>query len=333
MKANVSRGYLEYSDERGSYRIPLGRRTRKCLAVLDRREGEYVRSLEMDLFTGFVYYSVDNETSGGLSYYYDMSSKKVGHYFIHRYLRTAKNHGFTASPQELEIFEKLPCDNWVEEMEKLPGWKDAIENRVENLLLPGREVVRIRGDESETDATVAAGKAAADAEGAAAASADDSMMKKTEIASVTFMEIPAAFPTLKREFSFHFAKAGDRTLVQYRNDNVGNEFFGENEEFDRFLSDREKAWIERLTAGVAADPMAGATGKAAGEAADFCTDEEADRLLDLLAGEDLRMEEVRVEYKDGGQTSLKTETQEQKRRAQILKAALRGLMRREVELV
>ena len=79
MKANVSRGYLEYSDERGSYRIPLGRRSRKCLAVLDRREGEYVRSLEMDLFTGFVYYSVDNETSGGLSYYYDMSSKKVGH--------------------------------------------------------------------------------------------------------------------------------------------------------------------------------------------------------------------------------------------------------------
>ena len=320
MKANVSRGYLEYSDERGSYRIPLGRRTRKCLAVLDRREGEYVRSLEMDLFTGFVYYSVDNETSGGLSYYYDMSSKKVGHYFIHRYLRTAKNHGFTASPQELEIFEKLP------------GWKDAIENRVENLLLPGREVVRIRGDESKTDAIVAAGKEAADAEGAAAASADDSMMKKTEVASVTFMEIPAAFPTLKREFSFHFAKAGDRTLVQYRNDNVGNEFFGENEEFDRFLSDREKAWIERLTAGVA-DPMAGATGTAAGEAADSCTDEEADRLLDLLAGEDLRMEEVRVEYKDGGQTSLKTESQEQKRRAQILKAALRGLMRREVELV
>ena len=326
MKANVSRGYLEYSDERGSYRIPLGRRTRKCLAVLDRREGEYVRSLEMDLFTGFVYYSVDNETSGGLSYYYDMSSKKVGHYFIHRYLRTAKNHGFTASPQELEIFEKLPCDNWVEEMEKLPGWKEAIENRVENLLLPGREVVRIPAAGPGEILT---------AEEAAAAAANDSMAIEQELVSVTFIEIPAAYPTLRREFTFQFGKAGDRALMQYRNDNVGNEFFGENEEFDRFLSDKEKAWIGSLTAGVLSDPMTKTTekGTGAGGSVDYCTDEEADRLLDLLAGENLRMEEVRVKYADAGQTSLQTESQEQKRRAQILKAALRGLMRREVELV
>ena len=91
MEANVRRGYLEVHDEKGSYRIPLGRRSRRCLMVLDRKEGEYVRFLEIDLFTGFVYYSVDNETSGGLSYYYDMSSKKVGHYFIHRYLLSVRN--------------------------------------------------------------------------------------------------------------------------------------------------------------------------------------------------------------------------------------------------
>ena len=127
MTAEVSRGHLEYHDERGSYRIPVGRRGRKCLAILDKREGEYVRSLEMDLFTGFVYYCVDNATTGGLSYYYDMSSKKVSHYFIHRYLRNAMNRGFKATPLELEVFEKLPCDNWVEEMERLPGWKEAIE--------------------------------------------------------------------------------------------------------------------------------------------------------------------------------------------------------------
>ena len=126
MEANVKRGHLEVHDERGSYRIPIGRRSRKTLMILDQKEGEYIRSLELDLFTGFVYYCVDNATTGGLSYYYDMSSKKVSRFFIHRYLRLARNHGFTASPEEYEVFEKLPCQEWVTEMEKLPGWKADI---------------------------------------------------------------------------------------------------------------------------------------------------------------------------------------------------------------
>jgi hypothetical protein len=143
MEANVIRGHLEVHDEKGSYRIPVGRRSRKCLMILDQKEGEYIRSLELDLFTGFVYYCVDNATSGGLSYYYDMSSKKVSRFFIHRYLRLARNHGFTASPEEYEVFEKLPCQDWVTEMEKLPGWKEAIENRMQRLLLPEAEVVNV----------------------------------------------------------------------------------------------------------------------------------------------------------------------------------------------
>ena len=133
MEAKVSRDHLEVHDERGSYRIPVGRRSRKCLMILDQKEGEYVRSLELDLFTGFVYYCVDNATSGGLSYYYDMSSKKVSNFFVHRYLRLARNHGFVASPEEYEVFEKLPCADWVSEVEKLPGWKEAIENRMQRL--------------------------------------------------------------------------------------------------------------------------------------------------------------------------------------------------------
>ena len=149
MEAKVSRGHLEVHDEKGSYRIPVGRKSRKCLAVLDQKEGEYTRSLELDLFTGFVYYCVDNATSGGLSYYYDMSSKKVGHYFIHRYLRLARNHGFTATPQEYEVFEKLPCADWAEEVGKLPGWKEAIDNRIQRLLLPEAEPVRISMDATD----------------------------------------------------------------------------------------------------------------------------------------------------------------------------------------
>ena len=143
MEAKVSRGHLEVHDEKGSYRIPIGRRSRKCLMILDQKEGEYIRSLELDLFTGFVYYCVDNATSGGLSYYYDMSSKKVSRFFVHRYLRLARNHGFVAAPEEYEVFEKLPCDDWVKEVEKLPGWKEAIDNRMQRLLLPEAEVVRI----------------------------------------------------------------------------------------------------------------------------------------------------------------------------------------------
>ena len=71
MTAEVRRGHLECRDERGSYRIPLGRRSRKCLAVLDKREGEFVRSLELDLFTGFVYYCVDKNDLPALKKAYE----------------------------------------------------------------------------------------------------------------------------------------------------------------------------------------------------------------------------------------------------------------------
>ncbi len=182
MQAEVSRGYLDYQDERGCYSVPIGRRSRKCLVILDKKEGEFVRSLEIDLFTGNVYYSVNNETGGGLSYYYDMSSKKVGHYFIHRYLRLARDHGLTIAPLESEIFEKLPCENWIEELERLPGWKEAIDNRIQDLLLPWKEVVKVSLPE------ISAGCIAQDP-------AD-----KKEIASISFVQSPAAYPAGAREY-------------------------------------------------------------------------------------------------------------------------------------
>ena len=321
MEANVNRGYLEYKDEKGSYWIPLGRRTRKCLTVLDKKEGEYVRSLEIDLFTGFVYYSVDNATSGGLSYYYDMTSKKVGHYFIHRYLRTARNHGFTCSELEQEIFEKLPCANWAEELEKLPGWKEAIENRVQNLLLPGKEVVRIH---------VASGAdAAANEDAAANAGAGDK--GKTDsyrnLTSVTFLQTLADHPTLRREYSFLFEKTGDRIRLRHRDENFGNEFFGENEEYNLFLTEKEYTWILDLIKSVAGDH--GSSGADAGTALN-----DQDRLLELLPQRDaLIMEEVCIHGPEGELARIKTQSGEQKTRAEVLKAALRGLLRREIEIL
>lgn len=311
MGAQVIRGTLEYSDERGSYRIPVGRRSRKCLTVLDKKEGEYIRSLELDLFTGFVYYCVDNATSGGLSYYYDMSSKKVGHYFIHRYLRTARNHGFSCSAQETEIFEKLPCENWVEEMEKLPGWKDAIEKRVENLLLPGTEVLRIP-----------AANAVADGSDAAAADNGEKLPDLPAIAKIVFTEKSAALSTLKRQFVFELLPAGNRILLRHRNENAGNEFFRENEEFDLFLTDAEYAWIRNLAA--AAVGSNGETGP--------------DPLFEKLEAvmpqrEELIMDEICITGTEGEEIRVKTDSQAKKEAAEMLRAAMTGLLRRAVELV
>lgn len=307
MGAQVSRGILEYSDERGSYRIPIGRRSRKCLAVLDRKEGEYIRSLELDLFTGFVYYCVDNETSGGLSYYYDMTSKKVGHYFIHRYLRTARNHGFSCSAQETEIFEKLPCENWAEEMEKLPGWKEAIENRVENLLLPGTEVLRLPAPEVS---------------GAEAEDGEEGTRDLPEIRKIVFREKAAALTALKREFVFELQRAGDKILLRHRNESAGNEFFRENEEFDLFLTDSEYAWIRELAAA------------AAGRNRRSGPDALLAKLETVMPQrEELIMEEVCITGTEGGEIRVRTDSQEQKEAAETLRAAMTGLLRRAVELV
>ena len=337
MKAEVVRGHLEYSDERGSYRIPLGRRGRKCLTVLDRKEGEYTRSLELDLFTGFVYYCVDNATSGGLSYYYDMSSKKVGHYFIHRYLRNARNHGFAASPEETEIFEKLPCDNWVEEMEKLPGWKEAIENRMENLLLPGRDPVRIpmgkKGVEAAGPEESRSQQAEADLANLAPA-----------LTAVSFLVSPSSHQagTRERVFTFEKGEAEDMRILRSRNDAFGEEFFGENGEYDLFLTEREYRWICGLAgalrdAGPAADKDKDKDKdkKEPGHPDRFYGGETADQLSGLLKDQEqerMVLRETVLRFADGDKQRIPVRDPAQEKRAQELRTILYGLLRREVEL-
>lgn len=317
MTAEVSRGHLEYHDERGSYRIPVGRRGRKCLAILDKREGEYVRSLEMDLFTGFVYYCVDNATTGGLSYYYDMSSKKVSHYFIHRYLRNAMNRGFKATPLELEVFEKLPCENWVEEMERLPGWKEAIEHRVENLLLPGRKVlsVHVRGME-EMEA------------GAAADVSDNETPARIEL--ISFSVYPSSYPSGIRDHIYLFERENpDRPAVLcYRNKIIGNEFFGEDGEYEIFLTEKEDDRIRQIAEEVFS----------AREENSLVTEDGLPALEALASlqkehdGEEMVLKEMSVRYTDGtvrrteGMSPLATE------HAENLRTILHGLLRREVIL-
>ena len=327
MQAEVSRGYLDYRDDRGCYSVPIGRRSRKCLVILDKKEGEFVRSLEIDLFTGNVYYSVNNETGGGLSYYYDMSSKKVGHYSIHRYLRLARDHGLTIAPLESEIFEKLPCENWIEELERLPGWKEAIDNRIQDLLLPWKEVVKVSLPE------ISAGCIAQDP-------AD-----KKEIASISFVQSPAAYPAGAREYVYLFEKRDGKTVLRHKDATAGNEFFRQNEEYERILSEEEYAWIAWLASPFCALP-------AHGSADSFETPGKASDLFGaLLSGqEEMVIREVTVRRLSGAdpvrtvfdKASGKTDNASASGpaasaatagRAHILQTLLRGLMRREIELV
>ena len=314
MTAEVSRGHLEYHDERGSYRIPVGRRSRKCLAILDKREGEFVRSLEMDLFTGFVYYCVDNATTGGLSYYYDMSSKKVSHYFIHRYLRNAMNRGFTATPLELEVFEKLPCDNWVEEMERLPGWKDAIEHRVENLLLPGRKVLSVRLKEEE---------------GGAAADRPENGTP-ARIGSVSFAVYPSSYPAGIRDHVYLFERENpDRPAVLcYRNKIVGNEFFGEDGEYELFLTEKEDEQIRRI----AEEVFDIREEKALMTEDGLPVRDELGVLRKEHDGEEMVLKEMTVRYTDGTVRRIEADSPAVTEHAENLRTILHGLLRREVVL-
>ena len=330
MQAEVSRGYLDYRDEKGSYSVPIGRRSRKCLIILDKKEGEYVRSLEIDLFTGYVYYNVDNETSGGLSYYYDMSSKKVGHYFIHRYLRLARNHGLVVTPLESEIFEKLPCENWREELERLPGWKEVIDNRIRDLLLPWKEVVKISLPRL------------------AAADIVKETAEKNRISSISFIQSPAAYPGGAREYVYLFEEREGKTVLRHKDTTAGNEFFRQNEEYERILSEEEYAWTAWLAAPFCALPV-----HQPAEDPLSTPEKASDLFKALLSGkEEMVIREITVRRQNAAdpvrtvfdRASAKTNDAPVSGtavsvdaatagRAYLLQNLLRGLMRREIELV
>lgn len=327
MEANVTRGFfLEVNDEKGSYRIPIGRRSRKCLIVLDKREGEFVRSLELDLFTGFVYYCVDNLTSGGLSYYYDMSSKKVSHYFIHRYLRLAAARGFGASPQERDVFEKLPCENWRELMETLPGWKEAIENRIQNLLLPEKDAVQIRipgaagTGSAQGEAQMAAGEMPAGIPQGQAGAA----IRPVE--TVVFSRYPEAYPAQAGRYVFQFVKEGDKIKLQHLDENVGREFFGENEEYELYLTEAEYAWLQGLIRSVFS-PGAGEGGEA------LAAVQPQEELLSDSGGMVTQEMEVRYAGEEAAENAVIPADAAPQRAAAVLYNVLRGLLRREIELV
>ena len=123
-RAFINGGCINYEDDMGAYKIPLGRRTHHCLIRLEDNE-QVTRSLEIDLLTGNVYYAVDNHTDTGLAYYYDMTMQKVWNNRILRLLQSIRNEALKPAPEIRKVIRKLPCEDWAEILSILPGWQEA----------------------------------------------------------------------------------------------------------------------------------------------------------------------------------------------------------------
>lgn len=247
-KAFINGGCLNYEDEIGAYKIPLGRRTHHCLIKLEDNE-QVTRSLEIDLLTGNVYYAVDNHTDTGLAYYYDMTMQKVWNNRILRLLQSIRNEDLKPTPEIRKAIRKLPCEDWAEILSILPGWQEAYDDRFDRLFLPYEPVQTISlselPDRSDTDTGQPAG--ASEQESVAGHAQEDTLQeffsKETEL---LIREKISGTKEKIREYHFRIIPRNDKTVLNYTNDNIGAEFFNEDEKYERILSDTEKAWIYRL---------------------------------------------------------------------------------------
>lgn len=228
-------GHLHVNDELGSYSIPVGRRARRELTVLDENPGVWKRYLQIDLLTGFVYYCVDNFTDGGKAYYYDIPSKKIWNERVQRLLYYIRDEKHRPSKEELQVYRQLPCDNWIELMSTLPKWKEVLEHRLDDLLLPQGEVKTVSAAEL-------ANEFAGDGTGA---SLTEDVLKENFAAG---RNIQIGFPSRDKGFSSRgldtrtrliLKQDGDKIILEYADVSAGAEFFGDDTQYQRFLSKEE----------------------------------------------------------------------------------------------
>lgn len=223
-RAFINGGCLNYEDEKGAYRIPIGRRSRRRLLTLEEKPGQYIRSLEIDLLTGFVYYCVDNSTRGGFAYYYDMNSTKVWNSRILRLLRSIRDERFRPSPELKAAVSRLPSEHWEELLAPLPGWKEILEHRTDNLFLPHAPVRRLAVPPAAAQGT---------AQG-------DSL---AEIAGFTLHSEPEPLIRGGQDDRFILRADTGRSVLLYENSQIGAEFFSEDEKYRRNLTPAEETWV------------------------------------------------------------------------------------------
>jgi hypothetical protein len=203
-EAFINGGCLHYRDPKWAYKIPVGKRARFTLLNLEDND-QVTRSLTIDLLSGDVYYEIDSHTGSGLAYYYDMNSTKVWNNRILRLLHSIRDERLKPDPEIRRAIRSLPCADWEEVLAVLPGWQEALENRYDRLFLPHEEPEQIP------------------------------VPGKSE-------DIGIAQPVDCHEF--HLLREEGRNILRYINDNIGAEFFNEDEKYERVLDAPETAWVK-----------------------------------------------------------------------------------------
>lgn len=235
-------GHLHVNDDLGSYSIPVGRKARRELAVLDENPGVWKRYLQIDLLTGFVYYCVDNFTDGGKVYYYDIPSKKIWNERVRRLLHFIKNEKFRPTKEELQVYRQLPCDNWIELMSTLPKWKEVLEHRMDDLLLPQGEVDVVSA------ARVKEEFAGEETEGCLTGAILQANFEAGKNVQIGFPSRDKGFSSRGRDSrtKLILKQKEGRTILEYADVSAGAEFFGDDSQYQRFLTEDELSAVLQI---------------------------------------------------------------------------------------
>ncbi|MBQ7447451.1 MAG: hypothetical protein IJV59_05800 [Eubacterium sp.] len=218
--AFLNGGCLNYQDEKGAYKILVGKRAWFHLLTLEENE-QVTRSLDIDLLTGNVYYSVDNHTGTGLAYYYDMNTTKVWNNRILRLIKNIRDEDLKPELPLKRALQKLPCNDWAEVLSIIPGFDMAMERRYDDLFLPHQEVTFVKFNGS-----------------------DDSL---PELPEAIELHLPSQVTTsADLSYTFQILMEGDTYTLHYENNTIGAEFFNEDEVYERLLSPKEQGWVASL---------------------------------------------------------------------------------------
>ncbi len=232
---SIYRSYLNVRDEKGAYRIYVGRESRRKLLTLFEKPGVVTRSLEIDLNTGTVYFDVAADNRSTEAYFYDSANRKVDNFEITQFLKFVKPP-FRPSDLELEIFSRFPSENWLEDLRKIPGWPEIIDEHLNSLRLP-------KGDVTVTEVSEEELLSAGEETGL-------TVQENGEVKNLRWEALTGVRITLRSKVSrrgwhscFTIENKGENVILHHRNDNAGAEFFHEDEEFERNLSSEEYAWV------------------------------------------------------------------------------------------
>lgn len=229
----VANDYLHYEDDMGIYEIHVGRKGRHLLQMLDEDPGIFSRYLEIDLFTGFVYLCIDNSTSGGLSYYYDINSHKMANWEILRCLyEDIQKPELAPSPEKAAVLKQLPCENWQQLLRTLPGWDEIIDHRLDALLLPQGKVCSVPAD---ADGSI-------DPESVLQAP-DGSSHPWKDLTGISVLMPNNRFSTRYWHHDYLLKEHNGQMLLTYSNDNLGAEFMQEDERFERYMDKTGFRWF------------------------------------------------------------------------------------------